>query len=417
MKKFWMFSFLAVLGLLFLLFFTNDFGLMDIQKTSFIIAMGIDKGQQDGTINVTAQVAVPDEAEGVKASDIAVDNIETIGDAIAKVNLKTGWYPSLVHCRLIILGKDIVAANVFDSLNYFLENNVVEDSCLIATSNQTASETLKATSPIGEVTANAISKVLSSEAQKTGSVSVSTLREFAKSYYSPAKSGYLPTLDIRAEADNSSGGGGSNTSDSSSGGSGGDSQSGSSGSSSGSSGGSSDNSADIIDASQTDLFYEGKYVARMNADQTLAFNIAKTKTHYAFANVEAIVNGTQTNFALKIKIVNKSMKVTMENGVPVLRFKIRGRVDIEDSNKSSNLLGMVQDNNVPEAILKSLEEKINRNLTEIVKISADTNCDIFEVIDSIHKRYYDKYKAEYGTLLQKVRPVFDVQFLSSNKIL
>ena len=416
MKKFWMFSFIAVMGLLFLLFFTNDFGLMDIQKTSFIIAMGIDKGEQDGKINVTAQVAIPDEAEGVKASDISVDNIETIGDAIAKVNLKTGWYPSLVHCRLIVLGKDILSANVFDSLNYFLENNVVEDSCLIATSNKTASETLKATSPIGEVTANAISKVLSSEAQKTGSVSVSTLREFAKSYFSPSKSGYLPTLDIRAEADNASGGSGSNTGNSS-GGSGGGSQGGSSGSSSGSSDSSGGSSADIIDASQTDLFYDGKFVGRMNADQTLAFNIAKTSTHYAFANVDALVNGELTNYALKIKIVKKAMKVTMENGVPVLRFTIRGRVDIEDSNKSTNLLGMVKESNVPEAVLKSLEEKINRNLTEIVTLSGQTNCDIFEVIDNVHKRYYDKYKAEYDTLLQKVKPLFDVKFLSSNKIL
>lgn len=410
MKKFWMFSFLAVIGLLILLFFTNDFGIMDIQKTSFIIAMGIDKGEQEGTINVTAQIAVPDEAEGVKASNISVDNIETIGDAIAKVNLKTGWYPSLVHCRLIILGKDIISTNVFDNLNYFLENEIVEDSCLISTANQSARETLKASSPIGEVTANAIAKVLSSEAQKTGLVSVSTLREFAKAYYSTAKSGYLPTLDVRPEADNSSGGGGGNSSDAAGGGGGG-SQGGSSGGSSSSSSG---DSADIIDASQTSLFYNGKFVGTLNAEQTLAFNLAKTKTNFAFANVDAMVNGKLANYAVKIKIVKKSVDVKMENGIPVIRFVLRGRVNVEDSSKSESLLQMSGNNLVPDAILKSLEEKINSNLNEIVKLSGQTNCDIFEVIDSVHKRYYDKYQQEYNTLLQKVRPVFDVKFITSH---
>ncbi len=410
MKKFWMFSFIAIIGLLLLLFFTNDFGLMDIQKTSFIIAVGIDKGQEEGKFDVTAQIAVPDQADGVKASNVYVDNILTFGDAIAKINLKTGWYPSLVHCRLIVLGKDILTTNVFDGLNYFLEKDIVEDSCLISTSNQKASETLKAQSPIGEVTANAITKVLSSEAQKTGSVSVNTLREFAKAYYSTAKSGYLPTLDVRAEADNSSGGSGSNTGgsgNSSSGGSGG-------GSGGGSAGSNSENSADIIDASQTDLFYDGKQVGRLNSEQTLAFNIAKTKTHYAFANVDAVIDGELANYEIKINIVKKDISVRMENGVPVLHFKIRGRVSIEDSNKSTSIVQTAKNSIVPDAILKNMEDKINKNLTEIVKISGQTNCDIFEVIDGIHKRYYDKYQAEYGTLLQNIRPVFDIKFLTSH---
>ena len=42
----------------FLLFFSNDFGLIDVEKTAIITAVAIDK-TEDGNYKVTAQIAVP----------------------------------------------------------------------------------------------------------------------------------------------------------------------------------------------------------------------------------------------------------------------------------------------------------------------------------------------------------------------
>ena len=39
------------------LFFTNDFGILDLHKTSLIVAVGIDSAGDE--VEVTAQVAVP----------------------------------------------------------------------------------------------------------------------------------------------------------------------------------------------------------------------------------------------------------------------------------------------------------------------------------------------------------------------
>ena len=52
------FIMLAVL-LIFTFFFSNDFGLIDVEKTSIITALAIDK-EDDGSYIATAQIAVPE---------------------------------------------------------------------------------------------------------------------------------------------------------------------------------------------------------------------------------------------------------------------------------------------------------------------------------------------------------------------
>ena len=197
---------------LFLLFFSNDFGMIDIQKTSIVTAIGIDAAAEEDLVDVTAQIAVPDET-GKKASNVAVKGAATVGEAIAEFNQKTGWYPTLVHCRLILLGEDTAKRNVFEVLDFFLRSQFVEDSCLIAVCEGRADEALQAKSPVGDLTFSAIEKVLSSEAQKTGLVSVTSLREFAIGYYSKSGSGFLPYLSVRQEATDGTAGGSSSPAD------------------------------------------------------------------------------------------------------------------------------------------------------------------------------------------------------------
>ena len=113
MNKFWAWVFLVAAGALTLLFFSNDFGLIDIQKTAIVAAIGIDTSEEtEGQWSVTAQIAVPDANAG-KASNISIPSAETMGAGIAEVNRKTGWYPTLVHCRLILLGEKVAEDDVF----------------------------------------------------------------------------------------------------------------------------------------------------------------------------------------------------------------------------------------------------------------------------------------------------------------
>ena len=54
--------FFIIIAALFVLYFTNDFGLIDIEKTAIFTAVAVDK--KDGLYKVTAQIALPEEKNG-----------------------------------------------------------------------------------------------------------------------------------------------------------------------------------------------------------------------------------------------------------------------------------------------------------------------------------------------------------------
>ena len=106
-------------------FISNDFGLVDIQKTAIVLAAGIDRNAEKG-YTLTAQIAVPkgvDRTTGGTSSVEFVAEGETIADCVADIYCKTGWVPKFVFCNLIVIGDETAKTeNIFDALDFFLRN-------------------------------------------------------------------------------------------------------------------------------------------------------------------------------------------------------------------------------------------------------------------------------------------------------
>ena len=126
--------------LVFTFFFSNDFGLIDVEKTSIITAIAIDK-EDDGSYVATAQIAVPE------ATDTNTENQKaqisgkgsTIGAAIKDLGDTSGWFPKLSFCNLILVGNGFSESNVIKVLDYFAKTLRVQDSALVAMSDKKAS--------------------------------------------------------------------------------------------------------------------------------------------------------------------------------------------------------------------------------------------------------------------------------------
>lgn len=384
--------FLLIAAFLLLLFFSNDFGLIDIQKTSIITAIGIDRGEE-GLLDVTAQIAVPEAGGNGTAGNVSVKGARTVGEAIAELNLKTGWYPTLVHCRLILLGAEATKTDVFRSLDYFLRSQFVEDSCLVAVCADRAEDALGAQSPVGDMTYAAIEKVLSSEAQKTGLVSVNSLREFSKGYYSVGKSSFLPVLTLKKDAQGENESGSSAQKDTQ----GGAAQQSGSGS-------------DVFDASSTMLFRRGQQAGILNAEETLAFNLADTATNFAYGNVSVYENGENVTYNLKIKITKKSKKISNENGVPVLHFSIRARAQVADASDAGATQEVAQSSVVPAYVLRAAEERMQTQLDAAFKKARDCGCDLFKISQSLQRFYPHLLKTLGENALPLAKAAFDIRF-------
>ena len=111
---------LALLGL----FFSNDFGLVDIHKTAIITAVGIDS-DVDGEVLVTCEIAAPQPSQSgdnIKYTQVQGSGL-TIADAMNEVNSKTGFYPKLQFCKLILIGETCKDQELFRVLGCFYRKN------------------------------------------------------------------------------------------------------------------------------------------------------------------------------------------------------------------------------------------------------------------------------------------------------
>ena len=111
------------------LFFSNDFGLIDTQKTAIVTAAGIDR--EGDEFILTSQIAIPQSSTQGKSTQAVqmVSRGKTISEAFEQINAKTGWYPKLVFCKLVLLGKKAAEQNVFDALDFFLLDEYLTDDC------------------------------------------------------------------------------------------------------------------------------------------------------------------------------------------------------------------------------------------------------------------------------------------------
>ena len=217
---------IALLGL----FFTNDYGIVDIHKSSAIVAVGIDTAGEE--VEVTAQVAMPLPSQsGENVQYVLVQGSgQTVADALNEINVKIGTYPKLLFCKLILLGDNCKEEDLFRMLGCFYRRNYSELTALVAMCEGKAQDMLAMPSIINPENSTAIQKVLSEELKKSANVSSATLKTIAETNYSVSESCYMPYIQANKQGTSESGGNGDNVGgDSVGGGQNGGQQGGSSG--------------------------------------------------------------------------------------------------------------------------------------------------------------------------------------------
>ncbi len=354
-------------------FFSNDFGLVDIQKTAIILAAAIDKTEEG--FSLTAQIAVPKGSDrttgGTSSVEIEAEG-KTVSDCITLIYTKTGWVPKLVFCDLILIGEEAAKTDMMDSLNYFLRNEYMPDSCKLAVSEGKAGEMLSSQSAIDDASSLAINKLFSDAAQKSGKVMPSTLKDFSIGVYGVSKSGYLPYVSAAPQQGEQSGESG--------GGSGGSSSGGSSG---GSGGGSED--LKIYSADRTAIFTDGKMVGLLPREETFAFSLLKGKV---FAGTFNAMDGDKP---ITLSII-KNKGGTELSAKESLRAKFSVDLLVRLCCRSTSVpvdegLG----DTVPEKILKDAEGRIAEYVASLFQTCKACGCDLFNFKQSLYRSSLKKY--------------------------
>lgn len=363
---------LIIVAAIILIFFSNDFGLVDIQKTAIVLAVGIDRDGEDFAL--TAQIAVPKGSDRTTGGTSSVE-IEgrgaTVPDCISDIYAKTGWVPKLVFCNLVLLGESAANEDVFSCLDFFLRNEYIPNSCQLAACEGSAGEMLSTTSAIDDTSALALSKLFSDAAKKSGYVLTTTLREFAVGYYGVSGSGYMPYVRAQAQEGSSSGG--------SSGGSSG--SAGSSGSSD-RSGGAGAQEKKVYSAEETAIFSGGRLAAILPREQTFAFSLLEGNVYTGSFQADG-----QTYVVLK-----NGGSVGLElTDVPTATLSLELRVQLYGTREASSPEEIAKSMLTPEQEARA-EEVLTGYLSDLWDTCVQTGCDLFE----LRTKLYRASLAEYG---------------------
>lgn len=269
-----------ILAVIFLgfLFFSNDFGLTDVQKTAIVMAVGVDREEDDFIL--TSQIAMPSSGQEKSSQTVQlVSKGKTVSQAFEQINAKTGWYPKLVFCRLILLGEKTAQDNVFDALDFFLLDEYLTDDCQVAVCQGLAKDILNAPAIVDPSSSVAIGKILSAHAERVGTVRPINLKDFAIGYFGDSRSALLPIVKTESEQEETPSS--SKPSSSESSGQNNKNQSGQGGQ-----GRNETQNKAVFSARETALFVYGKWKETFSEEETFAVNMAIGRLRLASYSVE-----------------------------------------------------------------------------------------------------------------------------------
>lgn len=413
-----------VLAVIFLtiLFFSNDFGLVDIQKTAIVLAVGIDRENEEFIVN--SRIAVPSSSGEQKAAAASIQvetRGDTVGAAIQKINVKTGWYPKLVFLNLIVLGETATEKNTFESLDYFLRNDYMSDDCKICCCEGKAGEKLNTKTTAESIPSLSVGKILSAHSATTGLAAVTTLREFAAGYFGVSNSGYMPVLKVDELSGGASDGSSGNSSDGASGGSSGEQEGGQSGggqeatdsggaseTSQGGSGG--ESGGKTFSATETALFSNGVYREKLTKDETFAFLCVNGGVR--LATFDAEYGGV--NYTLMIKKSKPKIKFFVDDfATPRLSVSLEMIAELQDVSSSQTIVEIAAPGKTKQAVLDEAGKKLTRLIKSVFEKSRANGCDLFDAGKRLQKYESAYYNAYRDNILERLLFYADVRFSSA----
>ena len=389
-----LFIFLAVS----LLFFSNNEGLVDIEKTAIIKAVGID--YINGEYVATAQIAVPEATDTnteSKKTEITGSG-STVGNAIKDIGDVSGWYPQLAFCNLIVLGKSTLELNVIKVVDYFSKTLRVQDSALLIVAEDKASDLLKESTPLDSVSSIALQKKLLKNPGFDQDVATNDIKTFCTGYYSRTGSSYIPLVKI-IKADSKTQSNKENQNSSSK------KENGLSGQGSESEQSPNTTGQSLFDTDTTLLFKNGKLVGELNKDQTKTFN-ALTKNFEATTirvdGVKPDITESSHNYLVTVMRCTPNIKINADENNLNLDISLNFYCKISDQDAEYSDATYTKNTPMPQPVIDKTQELFVGWVNELIETCKQTECDFLKIKDILykyHNKYYARYKDNYLSVM------------------
>ena len=373
--------FILVIFALFLFFFSGDFGLIDVEKTSIITAVAIDRDQTDYV--VTAQIAVPE------ATDTNTENQKaqisgkgsTVGGALKDLSDISGWFPKLQFCNLILLGQDFESIDVIRVLDYFAKTLRVQDSALVGFCQGKAKDILSLATPLDNISSFALQKIMFKNPSYDREICSTDIKTFCVGYYSRSSSSVMPIIrPVSASGKGQEKEVSSNQS-----------QTGSSSSKS--------NNDNLFDARTTALFKKGIKVGELNNDQMIVYNaLTSPFVGGSIAVDDVATEHGQTNYLLNVLSNNSKVKVTADEKELKVQLILDLYCKVSDTDSISSSEALSQNNPLPESVRLKINSTLFDYASSMIDLMRQSQCDFLNIKEKLYRfnyKWYSRYENSY----------------------
>lgn len=359
------------------MFLSNDFGIIDIEKTAIVTAVAIDINDNE-EYDVSVQISVPEATDSNTENQKALlsGSGTTIGGAIKDIGNVSGWFPKLSFCNLIVLGSSFKGENVIETLDYFAKTLRIQDSAVVCFAEKTAKETLDTASPLDNISSFAIQKILLKDAGLDRDIAVSDIRKFAVGYYARTSSSYMPIVKVLPQT-----GGGD------SGGAEGGNQSG--GSQSGGQFGNKGQS--LYDLTTTALFRKGSLVGKLDTPLTFTFNMLKGSVSESLLHVEN-ADGEGVNYVLTILRNSPKISLSFTDDNCTINVKLGIYCKVSDVKKTGTDSTYANNHKLNPVVKNTTENMLKDRIISLYELSKSTKCDFLGLDDILYKYHHSKYE-------------------------
>lgn len=133
-------------------------GARESEEVAYIVAIGIDKAEEEGMITVTYQIAKPNvegnKGEGEKDTILLTNSATTITESFSLLNSTTSLAPSLSHVKVLVVGQEVARDGLADMWGTLKRYREYRGSMFVLVARGTAKEFLEESKPSFNISAS-----------------------------------------------------------------------------------------------------------------------------------------------------------------------------------------------------------------------------------------------------------------------
>ncbi|WP_405104962.1 Ger(x)C family spore germination protein [Paenibacillus sp. FSL K6-1217] len=173
----------------------------DIDRRIFVVAIGIDPGEQDGTFKVSLKLAIP-QGDVTKIDEkmlILTEESESISEALRRMKSKVEKELDYVHCKTIILGERIAAKDIWQVTDWAVRRRDIQSILNFAVGRPGALEVLQVKPPSERIPSNSLILAMSGQGTESPFISSVYSYQLMRSIYENGIDPILPIIEAQGK--------------------------------------------------------------------------------------------------------------------------------------------------------------------------------------------------------------------------